>query len=82
MQKPRPQARPAAVPHRTFIPGFRAEPPPATPLRQLGKLEDALGVMAVALEHAAAPDFSNEGAALILRLIRREMTQAVRLLAQ
>ncbi|SDD50726.1 hypothetical protein SAMN05216345_11062 [Cupriavidus sp. YR651] len=45
--------------------------------RQLVRVDGALGVVSVAMEGAASPEFSNEGAALILRLIRREMARAV-----
>ncbi|MBU67980.1 MAG: hypothetical protein CL858_21455 [Cupriavidus sp.] len=33
-------------------------------LRKLERVHGAMGVMTVALEHAASPEFSNEGAAL------------------
>jgi len=65
---------------RTF--GFPGQPsPPAMALRQLARIEDALGVMTVALENAASPEFANDGAALILRLIRREVAEAAGALA-
>jgi len=45
--------------------------------RQLQRVEGAMGVVTVAVEHAAAPEFSNEGAALILRMLRQEAARAL-----
>lgn len=46
-------------------------------LRKLERVHGAMGVMTVALEHAASPEFSNEGAALILRMLRQESAAAL-----
>lgn len=50
-------------------------------LRQLEKVQGGMGVLTVALEHAAAPEFSNEGAALILRMLRQEAARGLAALA-
>lgn len=50
-------------------------------LRQLERVQGGMGVMTVALEHAAAPEFSNDGAALILRMLRQESAIALAVLA-
>ncbi|WP_157160327.1 hypothetical protein [Cupriavidus sp. BIS7] len=49
--------------------------------RQLQRVEGAMGVVTVAVEHAASPEFSNEGAALILRMLRQESAKALETLS-
>jgi hypothetical protein len=49
--------------------------------RQLERVEGAMGVVTVAVEHAAWPEFSNEGAALILRMLRQEHARALETLS-
>lgn len=51
------------------------------PIRQLQWVQGALGVLTVAVEHAASPEFSNEGAALLLRMLRQESARALESLA-
>ena len=51
--------------------------PDVMAFRQLQRVEGAMGVVTVAVEHAAAPEFSNEGAALILRMLRHEAARAL-----
>lgn len=49
--------------------------------RQLERIEGAMGVLTVAVAHAASPEFSNEGAALILRMLRQEHARALETLS-
>ena len=49
--------------------------------RQLQRVEGAMGVVTVAVEHAASPEFSNEGAALILHMLRQESAKALETLS-
>ena len=51
--------------------------PDVMAFRQLQRVEGAMGVVTIAVEHAAAPEFSNEGAALILRMLRQEAARAL-----
>ena len=50
-------------------------------LLQLEKVSDGMAVLTVAVAHATAPEFSNAGAALILRLLRQESARALAVLA-
>ncbi|WP_152564903.1 hypothetical protein [Cupriavidus metallidurans] len=65
------QAGPPGQPHAGF------PSPDVMAFRQLQRVEGAMGVVTVAVEHAAAPEFSNEGAALILRMLRQEAARAL-----
>nr|WP_315597115.1 hypothetical protein [uncultured Cupriavidus sp.] len=49
-------------------------------LLQLEKVSGGMAVLTVAVAHASAPEFSNEGAALILRLLRQESARALAVL--
>ncbi len=82
MHKPRPAARDVHYTRHagdTGVPGPMAPSAPA--LRQLERIQEALGVMSAALDNAASPDFGNAGAALIMRLIRREAASAISVLS-
>ena len=50
-------------------------------LLQLEKVNGGMAVLTVAVAHASAPEFSNAGAALILRLLRQESARALAVLA-
>lgn len=50
-------------------------------LLQLEKVSGGMAVLTIAVAHASAPEFSNEGAALILRLLRQESARALAVLA-
>ena len=55
MQKPRPAARTSITPGMLGTPGFPGPMAPSAPaLRQLERIQEALGVMSAALDNAAS----------------------------
>jgi hypothetical protein len=82
MHKPKPSSRTSITPGMLGTPGFPGPMAPSAPaLRQQERIQEALGVMSAALDNAASPDFGNAGAALIIRLIRREAASAISVLS-